>query len=186
MAGQAQSYKSLTATARLKPALGVSVSGAFPFKFRPVSPTLAPMKGVFFAVGIVMLTGCSSFHKEWSAANKQPIPANSIQGPWAGDWHSDKNGHHGSLRCVVSKNSDSTYRAHYRATYMKILHFSYVATLNGRDTTSNTVSLEGEADLGKMAGGVYKYEGVATPTNFHSTYTSKYDHGSYDLSRPPH
>jgi hypothetical protein len=130
-----------------------------------------------------LLTGCSSFHREWRAAIKQPIPANSIEGPWTGTWHSDQNGHHGSLRCVVTKTSDTSYRAHYRATYKSILHFSYVATLNAHET-NGAVALKGEADLGKLAGGVYTYEGTATPTEFHSNYANKYDHGAYDLTRP--
>jgi hypothetical protein len=138
---------------------------------------------LLIAMGFMAFTGCSSFHKEWSAAVRAPISTNSIEGPWAGEWHSDKNGHRGSLRCVVTKTSDTTFRAHYRATYKKIVHFSYVATLNGRET-NGVVALKGDADLGKMAGGVYTYEGTATPTEFHSTYSSKYDHGEYQMSRP--
>jgi len=138
---------------------------------------------LIIAVGLIAVTGCSSFHKEWSAAVRAPILTNSIEGPWAGEWHSDKNGHHGSLRCVVTKTSDTTFRAHYRATYKKIVHFSYVATLNGRET-NGVVALKGDADLGKMAGGVYTYEGTATPTEFRSSYSSKYDRGEYQMSRP--
>jgi hypothetical protein len=134
------------------------------------------------AMGL-LLTGCSSFHKEWSTALKTPPPANSIEGAWAGDWRSDKNGHHGSLKCVVTKNADATYRAHFRAHYMKILRYTYVATLNGSES-NGVVNLKGESNLGKLAGGVYKYEGTATPTEFKSNYESKYDSGSYEMGRP--
>ena len=44
--------------------------------------------------------------------------------------------------------------------------------------------VNGEADLGKLAGGTYYYEGRITPTHFPSTYRSKYDHGSFELRRP--
>jgi hypothetical protein len=128
-------------------------------------------------------SGCSSFHKEWKAAMNSATPPSAIEGPWAGQWHSDANGHHGSLRCVLTKTSDATYRAHFRAHYKKILRFTYVATLNGHET-NGAVKLEGEANLPKWAGGAYKYEGTASATDFHSSYTSKYDHGDYQLTRP--
>ena len=135
------------------------------------------------AIAFALLTGCSSFHNEWKAASKAPIPSNSIEGPWSGDWRSEVNGHHGSLRCVVTKTSDTTYRAHFRAHFLKIFRFTYAATLNGRET-NGVVTLQGEANLGKLAGGVYKYDGKATPTEFHSTYASKDDHGAYQMKRP--
>lgn len=138
---------------------------------------------LFVCLGVAAaFTGCSSFHKEWKAATRQPIPQNSIEGPWAGEWRSDANGHHGSLRCVVTKKSDSTYRAHYRAHFMKVFRYTYAATLHGTEE-NGMVRLQGEADLGKLAGGVYKYEGTATPTDLHSTYASKHDHGNYQMQR---
>ena len=39
-------------------------------------------------------------------------------------------------------------------------------------------------NLGWLAGGVYHYEGRADATNFFSTYTSKYDHGTFQMTRP--
>ena len=135
------------------------------------------------SVAALALTGCSTFNKEWKAALATPPPANSIEGPWAGEWRSDRNGHHGDLQCVVSKTSETTYRAYYRAKYWKILRFSYVATLHGAET-NGLVKLKGDADLGKLAGGVYRYEATVTPTDFRSTYSSKYDHGKFTMSRP--
>jgi hypothetical protein len=34
-----------------------------------------------------------------------------------------------------------------------------------------------------MAGGVYQYEGTTTANRFHSTYSSKYDYGDFEMSR---
>jgi len=42
----------------------------------------------------------------------------------------------------------------------------------------------GEENLGRMAGGVYRYEGKAMATNFHSTYRSAYDCGVFGKERP--
>jgi hypothetical protein len=144
------------------------------------------MRALSIGLGVLALivsTGCSSFHKEWKAATKAPVPANSIDGPWTGEWRSERNGHHGKLRCVMTKTSDTTYRAHFRANFFKICRFTYAATLTGRET-NGVVALQGEANLGKLAGGVYKYEGRVTPTEFQSTYASKHDHGNYQMSRP--
>lgn len=132
---------------------------------------------------VCVMTGCSSFNKEWRAAAKSTPAPNSIEGRWQGEWRSEHNGHHGKLRAVVTQASPTTYRAHYKATYKTILHFSYVATLHGAET-NGAVALEGEADLGKLAGGVYTYKGTASPTNFQSAYKSKYDHGQYEMNRP--
>jgi hypothetical protein len=132
---------------------------------------------------ICVLTGCSSFNKEWRAAAKAVPAPNSIEGRWEGEWRSEQNGHHGMLRAVVTKASTNTYRAHYKATYKSILHFSYVATLHGAET-NGVVTLEGDADLGKLAGGVYTYKGTANSAKFESTYKSKYDHGQYEMNRP--
>jgi hypothetical protein len=145
------------------------------------------MKGIWFClgvIGIVTCGGCSRFDNEWKAAMNSPAPTNSIEGAWSGEWRSEVNGHHGSLRCVVTKSSDATYRAHYRAHYKRILRFTYVATLNATETETNgVVTLKGEANLGKILG-VYTYEGTATPTNFQSIYSCKYDHGRYEMTRP--
>jgi hypothetical protein len=132
---------------------------------------------------LTLMTGCSTFNKEWRAAAKTTPTPNSIQGRWTGEWRSQQNNHHGQLRAVITQTSPTTYRAHYKATYKTILHFSYIATLNATDTNS-PIKLSGQADLRKLAGGIYKYEATATPTNFQSTYTSKYDHGHYEMTRP--
>jgi hypothetical protein len=131
----------------------------------------------------ILLTGCSTFHRDWEQATHGTANTDSINGAWTGNWHSDVNGHHGSLRCVVTQISPTTFRAHYRAHFLKVFRYTYLATLNGHET-NGTYVLEGTANLGKLAGGVYTYKGAATQTNFTSTYASKYDHGSYELKRP--
>jgi len=140
------------------------------------------MKWMFLSFAL-LFTGCSTFNKEWSAATKQAAHT-GVNGPWEGEWRSEKNGHHGSLRCVLTQTSPTEFRAHYRAKYMKILRFTYVATLTGRET-NGAVALQGSSNLGKLAGGVYSYDAVVTPESFKSSYNSKYDHGNYTMSRPP-
>jgi len=132
---------------------------------------------------LLCLTGCSSFNREYKAALTQPMPANDISGPWEGRWLSDKNGHTGKLRAILRKSSDNEYNAYFHATFWKILRSSYQVPLkvnaeNGRTT------LSGEQNLGWLSGGVYTYQGEATPTSFFSTYKSKYDHGTFEMKRP--
>jgi hypothetical protein len=134
---------------------------------------------------LLTLTGCSTFHKEWKAASNPP---SSIEGRWSGQWRSEKNNHHGSLRAIITQTSPDTYRAHYRAKYMKILRFTYIATLHATEPNTNKtqqlITLQGQANLGKLAGGIYTYKATASPTQFRSTYKSKYDHGHYEMIRP--
>jgi len=81
----------------------------------------------FFTVVMttLFLCGCSSFNRAWKHAGATPAPSDSIEGRWEGHWLSAKNGHHGNLRCLITKQGDAPYEAHFRATYMKILRFSY-------------------------------------------------------------
>lgn len=130
-----------------------------------------------------LLAGCSSFNREWKAAMRQPIPQNELAGPWEGHWVSDANGHNDRLRCVITEESTNRYKADFHANYKKVFHFGYAVPLEVR-RNGETFEFSGEADLGKLAGGVYTYEGSATGTNFFSKYHSKYDHGKFEMSRP--
>jgi hypothetical protein len=83
----------------------------------------------------------------------------------------------------VSKQSPQEYRFLYRATWKKILHGTY-AVIEDVQREGDVFTMRGQADLGKLYGGRYEYEGTATPTNFFSTYRSKIDHGTFRMTRP--
>ena len=134
------------------------------------------------AIGVIA-SGCSSFNREWKAAARNPPAAGSVEGRWEGTWRSDANGHNGRLRCVLTRSGEDKWRAAFHAKFMKIFSYSHVTTLTGRET-NGAVELRGEAKLSKLAGGLYKYEGRVTPTEFRSTYKSKRDHGTYQMTRP--
>jgi hypothetical protein len=141
------------------------------------------IRSICAALALLSLTACSSFNRQWKAALKQPSP-DSLAGPWEGRWTSDATGHNDKLRCIITQKSTNEYDALFHATYKRFLHFGYTVPLKVKQE-GNTFTFSGEADLGKMAGGVYTYEGAATPTNFFSTYHSKYDHGKFEMKRPP-
>ena len=132
----------------------------------------------------VVASGCSTFNRDWNTAAKQPTPLNDIQGRWEGKWLSEVNGHTGKLRCLLTRLDDAQYKARYRATYSKILRFSYDTYVTA-ERTNESFRFHGDTDLGSLAGGVYHYDGVVSPTNFFSTYKSKYDHGTFQMTRPP-
>jgi hypothetical protein len=73
--------------------------------------------------------------------------------------------------------------AQFHAKYHGILSFGYTVPLKV-EKTNDSFQFSGEADLGSMAGGMYQYKGHADPTNFFSNYSSKDDHGTFQMSRP--
>jgi hypothetical protein len=140
--------------------------------------------GVFILLlGTLLSSGCSSFDRAWAKSAHEPLMGNRLLGSWGGSWKSDANGHNGSLRCVITQKRDGTYKARFHAVYKKVIGFGYTATLQATET-NGTFHFKGEADLGWWAGGVYQYEGHAEETNFFSTYRCKYDHGTFQMTRP--
>ena len=138
---------------------------------------------VLFLVATLLASGCSSFNHEWRKAAANPVLANDIQGAWQGKWISEASGHSGKLRCVVVKSDLDLYQARFHAKYRKIFSFGYTVPLKV-ERAADSFHFSGEADLGYLAGGVYHYDGHADGTNFFSNYSSKYDHGIFQMKRP--
>ena len=136
-------------------------------------------------LALLVLCGGCGFSRAWSKAGRTLPPSDSIEGRWEGRWLSDVNGHTGRLRGVLTRSAENTntYTAHFRATYWKIFRYSYKAEFPF-EPQDGVWHFRGDENLGWLAGGVYHYEGAVSPTNFHSTYRSKYDHGTFEMSRP--
>jgi len=145
----------------------------------------APCLGTigWFAGMALLVSGCTTFNKEWQAAATQPVSAASPEGRWQGTWASDVNRHNGALRCIVTREGDNSYRARFHAKYQKVLGFGYTVTLHTQDA-GVPLRLAGDANLGWWAGGVYHYEGTVGATNFFSTYSCHYDQGTFQMTRP--
>lgn len=139
--------------------------------------------GLALVLLLVALTGCSSFGREWRAAARPPAPVTGIGGRWEGVWVSEVNGHRGRLRAILTEESNQVWRARFHARYAGLLTFGYTVRLHTA-AADGEVRFEGEADLGKLAGGVYTYAGRASATHFHATYRSRDDHGRFELRRP--
>ena len=141
------------------------------------------MRCLVFGIVLLLLAGCSSFHSEWSKAAKEPAPAHDITGCWEGTWQNSNNTHQDRMRAILTRVNDTEYGAHFYAKYKKIFSFTYRATFQGT-WAEDEFRFHGEEDLGALAGGVYNYEGRASPTNYYSTYSSRYDVGTFTLQRP--
>jgi hypothetical protein len=142
------------------------------------------MKNWFALLFLVLfLTGCSSFNREWKSARAQPTPTADISGPWEGRWLSEKNGHTGKLRGILTKAGPDNYNAHFHATFWKIFRATYRVPLKYEEQNGEHL-LTGEANLGKLSGGVYTYKAKATPDQFHSSYKCRWDHGTFEMKRP--
>jgi hypothetical protein len=136
-----------------------------------------------FFTALLLTSGCTSFNHDWNTAAKQSISTNDIRGRWQGTWQSEADGHTDQLRCVVTRKEGGQYLARFHAKYRKVFSFGYTVPL--QVTQTNDVSqFSGAANLGWYAGGVYHYQGHANATNFFSTYSCKYDHGTFQMTRP--
>ncbi len=149
-----------------------------------VKRSLGRVGPILLIAAMAMLVGCSSFNREWNAAPATPASPSDITGRWQGAWRSRADGHTGSLKCVVTEPSADHYRAHFLATYWKIFHFEYTTDLSAKPAVNGVIPLEGSENLGFFAGGVYHYTGHASAADFLCDYKSKYDFGTFTLTRP--
>ena len=140
---------------------------------------LAPVLGL---LGL-LCGGCASFQKEWDGARASQNPPSDLQGLWQGTWRSEASGHHDSLQCIITRKDDRTVDARFHAKYHTVFTFNYTVPLTVQ-TTNGVSRFQGAANLGWLAGGMYHYDGTASATNFSSTYTSKHDHGVFEMTRP--
>jgi hypothetical protein len=135
------------------------------------------------SAAVVLVTGCSSFNRDYKRVAASLSPSDNLTGAWDGHWRSDKNGHNGRLRCIMTPKGGNIYDARFRARYFKILAYEYNVPLTVQGQGTN-FTFEGSANLGKLAGGLYTYKGTATAAQLNSTYSCKWDHGKFELVRP--
>jgi hypothetical protein len=136
------------------------------------------------ALAVLIMGGCSSFNQDWEQASQ--VPVLGIEGRWIGGWHSDYNQHEGPLRCLITKKNGNTYHTRFHAKYkLGFLTISYPYDMDMIITQdAKTYSFKGEADLGWLAGGLYKYDGAGSTNNLAINYRSPKDYGTFNLQRP--
>jgi hypothetical protein len=104
-------------------------------------------------------------------------------GRWSGTWTSEANGHHGSLRCLITRVSDHRVRARFRAIFAGFIPYEHSILLDGSDH-NGLWRFEGEEDLGWFAGGEFRFNGEASNDRFFASYHTSSDHGTFELNRP--
>jgi hypothetical protein len=114
----------------------------------------------------------ADFQKRWKAGKEER---------WQGEWTSEANGHHGPLKCLLTPDDSGDYRAMFYAVYASVLSVAYTVSLHG-EKMDGKLKLKGELDLGKLAGGVYRYEGELAAQEFCCNYRCAYDHGTFRLT----
>src|ERR1043166_2612283 len=144
----------------------------------------AAVRFIALALGLAA-AGCSSFERAWRQAEVTDGGTNTIVGRWSGSWNSEVTHHHDQLRCVITPQTNNILSARFHAKYKKLFRFSFSYTVPlAVQLKEGIFYFEGEADLGWYAGGMYRYQGSASRTNFFSTYQCKYDHGTFQMTRP--
>ena len=139
-------------------------------------------RAVLLVVVCGLLTGCC-FERQWQAAKSYSYPEQELAGCWEGTWQSDYNGHHGRLRAIITKQGEGYYDAHFHATYAAVIPFEFELPLLVTDD-GRAYALEGQADLGWLAGGLYTYNGNATATDFVAAYCAENkDHGTFTMQK---
>jgi len=122
-----------------------------------------------------LTANCGDFHRAWERAL---VAGDSER--WIGEWRSHANGHHGELRCVLRRLPGGVFEARFLARYGGFLRVCYLTPLKA--TAAGTgFQLEGQSDLGALAGGVYTYRGELSDSKLTCTYECSYDRGVFEL-----
>lgn len=121
---------------------------------------------------------CRGFREQWAAVAGAGEPG----GRWTGEWRSAANGHHGRLECALQVLGEGRWRATFRAGYAGVLRACY-GTDFAVAARPEGWTFSGRSDLGRLAGGVYEFDGNASAGRFVARYRSKYDHGTFTLTR---
>ena len=134
---------------------------------------------VYAGIAALLATGCSSFDKKWQKARQQPLSAGDITGTWAGTWQNTNNAHGGALRALVTQVNATNYTVHFHAVW---------GSHSGSFNTSLVGQREGDEFVftgrKRILGFLITTRGQANATNFFSTYESRFDNGTFTLSRP--
>jgi hypothetical protein len=131
-----------------------------------------------------LVNNASDFKRRWNQDAPVPCAANGLLGRWQGEWVSEVNGHRGALRCLLTRGEDGDYKAAFHAVYARFLRVCYTVPLHGQ-WSEGKLKLEGDADLGPLAGGIYSYQGEAGEMEFVCLYRCKYDHGAFRMKPAP-
>ncbi len=128
-----------------------------------------------------LFVNCGDFRRSGGQASTRS-ESGGLEGRWKGEWRSETNGHGGELKCVITGAGSNRCRASFRAVYWSVLRACYTVELTF-ERRGGGYRFKGESNLGRLAGGVYSYEGEVTGDDFLSDYRCRYDHGTFRMKR---
>lgn len=139
---------------------------------------------MLLGLALLLGAGCSAFNREWKNAAEQPHTG--IEGRWVGNWKSDHNQHKGAMRAIFRIKEGEIYHAMFHAKYkIGIITVGYGYDMDMTVTQDGpNYEFTGEADLGKIAGGKFHYQGVGTTNQITIRFRSPKDHGTFRMQRP--
>jgi hypothetical protein len=135
---------------------------------------------LFFSA--LVLSSCTGIPAGWSEA-KRSSGTDPVSGAWIGTWRSEKSGHTGGLRCVVTRQDPVTCHFRYRASWAKILCAGFSLNSSVRPDGKGGYTVIGSKDLGKLFGGVFTCKGTIREGVFQSHYEAKLDHGIMEMRK---
>lgn len=140
---------------------------------------------IMLVAAAVFAAGCSSFDRAWEKAGD--VDFMGVEGRWIGSWHSDYNQHNGPLRCLITikDGENDVYHTRFHAKYklgFLTINYPYDMDMTIKQD-KGMFDFHGEADLGWLAGGVYKYDGNGTVDNIKMNYRANIDFGTFKLER---
>lgn len=154
-------------------------------KFRPYGVNRLPLSLIVVAA-LALGTCCAGcggeFDKAWTLGPPDHDGKDLLAGHWEGTWTSFNGRGHGDLRCIVTPQLGGTYQAQFHAIYNNTFTFDQTVTLTATKEPAMW-QFQGQQDLGLFAGGLYQYDGFVDAREFVCTYTAKYDHGTFKMTR---
>jgi hypothetical protein len=132
---------------------------------------------------VASIAGCtpfSNFRQQCACAARRP--AVDPAGCWAGSWQACTSSHKGCLDAIITNCDNTQFNVRFHATFFKVFSYEYEITLTAYEQ-DGVWHFHGQKDLGKLAGGMYYYDGTVTATDFRATYRTCKDNGVFVMCR---
>jgi len=141
-------------------------------------------RATIVALGVLLVAlaaSCSTFEQDWKASGPEPESYYTLTGRWEGRWTCDQTGHEGDLRCIVTHLRRNHYELRYWASW-SVFESEYTMSMTV-DWRRGAFEFTGAKDLGFWFGGLCRFEGRATPTEFVTSYESESNQGQFLMHR---
>ncbi len=136
---------------------------------------------LLFVGAALCMAGCASWPPRWLSSVGSP-QKDPFTGDYEGTWASSRRASSGGrLQCRLQRVKTGHYHADFRA-FWHGLNGGYPVELKTREE-GGCLYFEGEQKLPKIQGGIYRYSGMITGSEFNACYDSKYDTGEFKMRK---